>query len=168
MVARITRTPSGNKARKGGVKMANEMQKASSEEIAAVYAAIKDGEPLPVARDPELITRQILERIMAADTFEEAFAPQTIPSWAVEFMDEPVIVQEFKLNPSTYEQGSSVYAVCDIVHVESGELYTVSIGGRNVLVQLVKMLEMGWMDNPVKLSSKKTAEGFSVLWLVPA
>lgn len=139
----------------------------SKKDLETAYAAILDGAAIPVASDPEAVSRAILERIFASDTFEEAFAPQQLEGWR-EYLDVPVLVQEFHLNPSGFEQGSSVYAVVDIVRVDTGEQLTVSCGGRNVLAQLVQMLRHGWFDRAVKLTSKTTSEGYQALWLVAA
>jgi len=133
------------------------------------YAAILDGDKLPIASDPEAMSRAIVERIMNAETFEEAFQPQELKSWS-DYLDKPVLVRTFKLNNSTFEGegGSSVYAVVDIADATTGEIDTVTCGGRNVLTQLVKMLEKGWLDKPVKLIAKQTAEGYQALWLQAA
>jgi hypothetical protein len=136
-------------------------------QLAAAYAAILDGEKLPTIGDPEVMSRMILERILKAETFDEAFKPQTLDSWR-DYLDVPVTVQEFHLNPSGYEQGSSVYAVVDLKRLDDGAGLTVTCGGRNVLAQLVKMLEQSWTDKPVKLTAKTTGEGYQALWLVAA
>jgi hypothetical protein len=141
-----------------------------SDEVARAYRAILDGEAIAAA-DPEAMSRAIVERIMAADTFEEAFRPQTLEPWREAFPDTPVRVLEFHLNPSGFEQGSSVYAVVDLVPLagpHEGETHTVTCGGRNVLTQLVLALEKGWLDKPVKLTTKGTSEGYTALWLVDA
>lgn len=141
----------------------------SKAQLEAVYEAITDGKPLPNAADPEQVSRAILERIMAAETFEEAFAPQAkIPAWRDRFLDKPVRVTDVHFNRSTIEGGqSAVYAVVDLVDSD-GVQETVTCGGRNVLVQLLKMLEKGWTDQTVMLTSKKTSEGYTVLWLEAA
>ena len=141
-----------------------------AEQLEAAYGAILDGKELPatVAADPELISRQIVEGILNAETFEEAFAPKSVPAWR-DMLDVPVLVRNVKLNRSSFEgSASSIYAVCDLTRIDSGEQVTVTCGGRNVLAQLVKMLEKGWTDKPVKLIGKQTAEGYTALWLQAA
>lgn len=142
--------------------------KASPEQIKQAYAAILDGEAIASYADPEVVSRAIVERIMGAETFDEAFRPQELAAWR-DLLDVPVTVRSFHLNPSGFEgQGSSVYAVVDLVRMDDGEAATVTCGGRNVLAQLVKMLEMGWLDKPVRMIAKQTAEGYSALWLEAA
>ncbi len=141
----------------------------SKAELERAYDAILNGTPLPQGGDPEVVSRAIVERILAAETFEDAFKPQELAAWR-EYLDVPVEVRSFHLNPTTYEVegGSSVYAVVDLARLDDGEHMTVTCGGRNVLAQLVKMLEAGWMDRPVKLVGRQTAEGYQALWLEAA
>jgi hypothetical protein len=142
----------------------------TKKELAAAYSAILDGEPLAAGgyADPDVISRAIVERILQAETFEDAFSPQDLTAWN-ELLGVPCKVQSFHLNPTGYEgAGSSVYAVVDIVRTDTGEALTVTCGGRNVLAQLVKMLEKGWFEHPVQMTAKGTSEGFQALWLVPA
>jgi hypothetical protein len=159
--------------------MATDLEKrASPEAIALAYGAILGEEQLPEYADPEVISRAIMERIIEAETFEDAFQPQTLVAWR-EMLNEPVFVQDFRLNRSSIKDSASpVYAVVDLARADgknwrdkSGKesrVIAVTCGGRNVLVQLVKALEKGWLDKPVKLTSKQTGEGFNVLWLEAA
>jgi hypothetical protein len=141
-------------------------------ELASAYAAILDNEkPEGLAvSDPELVTREILERIMNAETFDEAFKPQELTAWR-DLIDVPVRVLGFKLNPSGLE-GQAVYAVVELERLD-GDMdnpakLTVTCGGRNVMMQLVKALEKGWLQNPVAMTKKATSEGYEVLWLIAA
>jgi hypothetical protein len=139
-------------------------------QIASAYAAILDNEkPEGLAvSDPELVTREILERIMGAETFDEAFKPQELTAWR-DLIDVPVRVLDFKLNPSGLE-GQAVYAVVELERLDGKDpaKQTVTCGGRNVMMQLVKALEKGWLTNPVAMTKKATSEGYEVLWLVAA
>jgi hypothetical protein len=143
---------------------------ASKEQIEAAYAAILDGKELKSYADPELVSRAIVERIMSADTFEEAFQAQDVPAWR-DYLDVPMRVHRFHLNPSSFEGSSSVYAVVDVERLDGKDpagVFTVTCGGRNVLAQLVKALEKGWLAKPVSLIAKRTREGYDALWLQDA
>lgn len=145
----------------------------SKSEIEAAYRAIFDGSEVPSIGDPEVVSRAIMARIMDAETFEDAFAPQELTPWT-EYLGLAVRVLDVRLNKSTVQRKvgqPSVYAVVDIAFAEgekAGEIETVSCGGRNVLVQLMKMLEKNWLDHPVRLIAKDTAQGYDTLWLVGA
>jgi len=150
------------------------LAKPSKAQLELAYAAILDGKEIPAMGDPEVISRQIAERILAAETFEEAFQAQNLTAWKDKFLNVPVFVRDIRLNPSGFKNekgkgGSSVYAVVDVQPVkDSGELgdtEAVHTGGRNVLIQLMKMLEKGWTDKPVRMIAKDTTEGYEALWL---
>jgi hypothetical protein len=147
------------------------MSKPTKAQIELAYSAIMGDAELPQSNDPEVVSRAIMERILRAETFEEAFKPQELEGWR-EYLGVPVLVRSFHLNPSGFaaEGGAPVYAVVDLTLGENGEAVTVTCGGRNVLMQLVKALEKGWLDKPVKLVAKKTNadHGGSALWLEAA
>ncbi len=135
------------------------------QELELAYAAIMDGEELPVdAADPEVVSRIILQRIAESDSLSAILTPQSLPGWR-DYEDRPVEVQGFRFNRSSFEGGSSIYAVVDLTLLDSGEQEAVSVGGRNVLVQLVRALQLGEVPFKCKLTSKKTGEGYNVLWL---
>lgn len=139
-------------------------------QLEAVYRSLQTNEPLPITGDPEVMSRLIMERILAAETFDEAFRPQKLDAWREAFPERAVRVLGLHFNNSAIEGGSGAafYAVVDLVDVESGVTQTVTCGGRNVLAQLVKMVEKGWQDHPVRLTSKRTSEGYNALWLEAA
>lgn len=145
----------------------------SKEELAVAYKAVLDGE-LPegfgAAQDAEATSRAIVERIVGSDSFDDVFSPQELPAWRDVLLEKPVKVRDLRLNKSTIEggRGSAVYAVVDVERLEDGERLQVSTGGRNVLAQLLKMIENGWQEQPVKMIAKRTAEGYDALWLVKA
>lgn len=160
-----------------GQELAKTHEPLTPHDLEAAYGAILDGKPVAqFDTDPEIVSRRILERILAADSFEEAFRPQELDGWQV-YVNRPVRVIDFHLNPSTKksENGkvtASVYAVVDLLLIdpngEAGDEVTVSCGGRNVLAQLVTMRQNGWMDRTVKLTAKQTGEGNTALWLEAA
>lgn len=130
-------------------------------------AILGEGE-LPQAADPEAMSRAIMERILAADTFEEVFTQQNLTPWR-NLLDRAVVVKDVHFNRSTIEgAGAPVYAVVDLVDVETGEAHTVTCGGQNVLAQLVTAIRNGWLDRPVRMIENKTANGYGALWLEAA
>jgi len=154
------------------------LEKPSQKELDLARAAIMEGKEIPTASDPEVISKAIMERIMSAETFEDAFRAQSLSAWRDVLMGIPVYVRDIRFNPSTKRDKDkpdhpSIYAVVDVQPIdpqsgELGEVQTVSIGGRNVLIQLYKMLEKGWSDKPVMLTAKDTQGGYEALWLEDA
>ena len=147
---------------------------ATPEQIEVAKRAILDGEALPDFGDPELVSRAIVERLLGSQTFEAAFAPQNLEGWQ-EYLGVPVLVRDFHLNRTRFDdraEGSpSVYAVCDLERLDGEDPATlqVSVGGMNVLAQLLLIVERDWWDKPVKMIAKETATpGRKVLWLESA
>ncbi len=143
------------------------MDKPKKDGIEAAYNAIMTGAKLPIERDPEAVSKAIMERIAKAETFEDAFQQQTLQAWR-EFLGRPCVIHAFHLNESSLDTGQPYYAVVDLEWLDDASKQTVTCGGGNVLVSLVKIYEKGWMDRAFLLESKRTNEGYDVLWLRPA
>lgn len=141
--------------------------KADAAAIDLAYRCILDGEPLPVVSNPVAMSQEIARRIKSATTPEEILRAQTLPAWR-DRLGHVFLVQRFHLNASNVEGGSSVYAVVEAVDTESGEQVVMSCGGTNVLMQLVKLLELGALPRELRLTGKRTAEGYTALWLQDA
>jgi hypothetical protein len=141
-----------------------ELALASSAELEAAAAAILDGKELPGGGgDPEAVSRMILERILASDP-ADLFKPQNLEPWR-ESIDRPAEVSGFHLNRSSFEGGSSVYAIVDLTWLDDGESESVTCGGRNVMAQLLAAMRHGLLPVRVKLVGNRTAEGYQALWL---
>lgn len=152
-------------------KRADAPPPASKEELEG-FLQVLDGGEYPAERmERGAMADAIAKRIRAGETFEDVFRSQDeqLPGFPE---DVPFTLHGFHLNPSSYwengkGEGLSAYAVCDITRQDSGERITCSIGGRNVLEQLYKILQNGWWDKTYKLVVKDTAAGRTAYWLVP-
>jgi hypothetical protein len=136
--------------------------------VEQAYNAIINKELPPEIGDPEITARLIMERIKAG-TFDESMDPrESLASWSKEYAEQPVTVIGFHLNPSTFENEEGekgVYAVVELM-VEGGELVTVSCGGGNVLMQLVKAWEENRYPFVCQLTGKATSTpGRKTYWL---
>lgn len=145
---------------------------ATKKELEVAWTAITTGE-LPdgfgASGDARGTALAIVDRIKSSDSFEDVFNPQELPAWRDTYLGVPVLVRDLHLNKSTVAgEGAAVYAVVDIEPLDGQAPATVSCGGQNVLAQLLKILENGWWDKPVKMIAKRTAEGYDALWLVSA
>lgn len=149
----------------------------SRAQLELIHKAILGEAELPAA-DPAAMSRQIMERILAAESFEDAFTQQNLTPWR-SMLGVPVVVRDVHFNRSTVatDGGPSVYAVVDVqpIDTKSGELagepVSVTCGGANVLAQLVKGLEQGWLleeKRPVRMIENATAQGYGALWLEAA
>lgn len=147
-----------------------ELTKTRTAQLDLIQKVVLGEAELPENADPEAMSRAIMERILAAQSFEEVFVPQSIAAWRDVLLDVPVVVTDVHFNRSSYEQGAPVYAIVDVVD-PNGETRSVHCGGANVLAQLVVGLKNGWLleeKRPVKLVTKETGAGFKVLWLEAA
>lgn len=135
--------------------------------IAAAIEALQNGTVPPELGDPAITARLIRQRIFDG-SFEESLEPvESLTPWAT-YMNEPVVVQSFHLNPSGFssESGIAVYAVVELMLLAEngagGEIIAVSEGGSNVLAQLLVALRDGKLPFRAMLTETKTAGGFSV------
>lgn len=140
------------------------------EQVQMAYAIVK-GEADVGFADPETMARAIGDRIAQADTFDDAFAApedRKLDAWSDKYMDVPVRVLSLHLNPSQFKDSdgiSNAYAVVGIVVLDTGETDTVACGGYNVLMQLIRMVEKGWTDRPVRMIAVPTRSGRDTLYL---
>lgn len=138
------------------------------EKLALIHKAILGEAELPPV-DAAAMSRAILERILESDSFEQAFTQQSLTPWRT-MLGVAVVVTDVRFNRSSFNdgQGPSIYAVCDLVIQDTGEAVTVTCGGQNVLGQLLKGVERGWLieeARPVRMIENMTSEGYGALWL---
>ena len=144
-----------------------EVAKLDPAEVEKAYAAILDGEPIEFVSDPEAMAREIAERAKNAGSLDELLDEASLTAWG-ELADVPVTVHGFHLNPSTFKDGSAVYAVVNIERMDDGEKLLVSVGSKTVLTQLVRALEMGWLPAIMSLKAMQTGSGQTAYRLVSA
>ena len=72
------------------------------------------------------------------------------------------LVRSADFLPSTKPGALGIYAVVQVVDVDTNEPMTLTTGATNVVIQVAKMLQKGWTDVPVALSIKPTADGNTV------
>jgi len=128
-------------------------------------ALLGQGE-LPAAADPEAMSRAIMERILNAQSFEDAFTQQDLTPWR-SMLGVPVKVLDVHFNRSSFEagEGAPIYGVFDLLVLKTKERVTVTCGGKNVLSQIIVALKNGWLDKPVRMIENTTRDGYGALWL---
>lgn len=141
------------------------LTKRGAAELELIHRAILGEAELPPS-DPQAMSRAIMERILSAETFEQAFTQQSLTPWR-SMLGVPFFVKHVHFNRSGFEN-QAVYAVVDLEPAAGGEAVSVTCGGQNVLAQLVTMLEQGWQDKAVRMIENDTAEGYKALWLEAA
>lgn len=131
------------------------------------YSAVINGTEPPEAGDPTITAQAIQERIRQSDTFDAVFKPQSLPKWS-DLIGEVVTIGGFHLNPSTFEKGSSVYAIVSLRREGDDDFAPYQCGGGNVLTQLLKAWEQSWFPFQGALTSRKTGQGHDTYWIEAA
>lgn len=118
--------------------------------------------------DPEEGARAIVARILSAESADDVLSISSV-THAQEILQVPLEIFRVKWQRGTFEEGTTCYVVLSAVVIETGERVTITCGGTNVMVQLVKMGIIGAFPFKARItkSIKATARGFYPLWLEP-
>lgn len=119
--------------------------------------------------DPEQISREIVNRILAAATAEEVLATGDVRH-AREILGQPILIHAIKLNTSDYSDGAGVYMVVEASDPDFGESFAVSTGSAHCMAQLYRLSELGALPCKAKFTqaTKATKAGFFPMRLEPA
>lgn len=143
----------------------NEAGEEEITDLELVTKALTTGE-ITLEVDPDVMSREIVKRILHKLTFDEALTPDDIRH-GKEFLNTPFRARSVRWFPSTYEEGPSVYAVVDAVDLTTGEPFLLTIGAANPLAQLVVGVRTGALpaDLVIEMATRPTASGFYPLVL---
>lgn len=141
------------------------MAKSNSTDIVQVLtretpARITDPEETALA-----IVRQILE---APDA--EAVLEMAGTTGARDMLGVPFRVRALRFMKSSFEEGSPVFAVVDIIRKDTGESTVMTCGGTNVTAQLARLQQLDALDRDLQIvqTEKPTTAGYYPLWLQSA
>ncbi len=117
--------------------------------------------------DPALIQREILERLLAAESDEELETFGAATGWR-DLEGVPVEIHGFRWRPSTFEEGANVFFVVQATRLDTGDPIVLTTGSINILGQLTNMAKRGTLVGAKRMLQKgsKTAAGYYPLWLV--
>lgn len=138
-------------------------------DLDAVRAALIDGIELPEADDPDLIARQIVLRILQADTPEKVLEPAATTS-AQDILGVPIEVASVRWAKSSLEGGPPLFAIFEGQRLDEGEPVVVTCSGRNVMAQAVALTAQDAWPLTIKFvqAERQTSRGYRPLWLAPA
>lgn len=155
----------------------SENQSGASAAVAVPDKAMGLDEMLAVIRgvdeftevDDDAIQTDILERMLAAKSWEELTTPQVVEH-AKDHLNKPLTFVGARLAKSTVENGSGVYMLIDAV--DGGKPILLSCGSSNVMTILAIALARDWLpaDGLIKQSEKATKSGYkplNLLWAPP-
>lgn len=104
---------------------------------------------------------KIATRLAQSSTPEELFAEDGENGWE-KHQNVPFLVKRIYWCRSTFREGAGFYAIVEAVNADTGELQVLTTGATNVLVQLAKAEQMGWLDAPLILrqNPQPTSNGY--------
>lgn len=119
--------------------------------------------------DPEESSRAILARILMSETADEVIASREV-THAGDILGEGISIEGVKWQRSDHQQASSCYAVLTATSLNDARPMTITCGGRNVMMQLLKLRMLGAFPQRamIQKSRKPTSNGYYPLWLEPA
>jgi hypothetical protein len=131
-------------------------------------AAIK-GEAVPEIEDPEVVSRQIMERILDSSTPEEVLGGMQAVH-AQDVLTRPFILHGVRVLRSRFTEGPGVFTVLDAEFGDDGSRAAITCSSRNVMAQAVQLWRLDALPRKVVIrqSDQPTASGFNVLWMEAA
>lgn len=111
--------------------------------------------------DPEEVQLEIAGRLATAQTPEELFG-DTGPLGLRQHLGRPFYVKQVRYLPGRFEAGLGFYALITGEDAATGEPLAFTSGATNVLIQLARAAQMGWLDKPVtaEQTEQPTANGY--------
>ena len=117
--------------------------------------------------DPAEVSARINAQKLAAKSIEELLGGGEVES-SKTYINKPFNLLSVDWQLSDVEgEGLPFYAVLHGADPQ-GESVTITTGSRNIVRDVVIMVHNGWLPAPVKITSEKTASGYTVLSLVLA
>lgn len=132
---------------------------------------IRENKRVEVVDDPEQITREIFEQILAADSNQALNQLGQATGWR-ELEGIPVkLGASFRWRPSSYDEGAPIFLIVPAEKLGPEgvlEPVTLTCGSMNVIAQLMNMAARGTYDGTVvrlKRAGRASARGYYPLWL---
>lgn len=110
---------------------------------------------------PEDAAVRIAQRLADSGTLEDLLGESQAVSWR-ERAGIPYRVRAVDWSDSDLGGGVGFFAIVTAVNLDTNQTETLTTGATNVLIQLAKMLQNGWLEQPVKYESRKASSGFEV------
>lgn len=118
-------------------------------------------------QDPVEVARAIVQRILEAPD-ADAVLDQAAVEHARDVLGIPFTLRGARFQRSKFggeNGGPTLFALLDVVDGDGAERI-VTCGGRNVLAQIYRLLEGGWLPVQVTITEgSETAQGYRPLWL---
>lgn len=110
---------------------------------------------------PEGAAVRIAEQLSKATTLEDLLdAPEAL-SWR-ERADVPYRIRHIDWSTSDIDGGVGIFAIVTAVNLSNNTTEVITTGATNVLIQLAKLKQKGWLNQPIQYTVRKTNSGFEV------
>jgi len=141
---------------------------AALDEFDAILRGVKN--PTEVISDPGEIQREIIERLLNAETDEQLENFGTAEGWQENLLDVPVEIYGFRWMKSDFtdNDGSApVYVLVDLIRLDDGSRLLVTTGSFNVMAQLSNLARRERFPavKQLTLVEKATKSGYHPLYL---
>lgn len=116
--------------------------------------------------DPEATQRELVEQVLAAESFEEAMG-ETVVTHARDVLDRPFVYLGVRWHGSSFEGGPKVFATCDVVDPTTGERALITCSAVRVMAKLFRASmddRWGWLG-VLRSADRPTQAGYYPLWL---
>lgn len=119
-------------------------------------------------QDPAEVSARINAQKLAAKSIEELLGGGEVES-SKTYLNRPfnLLGVDWQLSDIEGGEGLPFYAVLHGADPQ-GESVTITTGSKNIIRDAVIMVHNGWLPAPVKITSEKTAAGYTVLSLALA
>jgi hypothetical protein len=107
-------------------------------------------EGVPLAQEDEDVQEQIALRIMQAETVDDLLTPSTAEGLR-DWVDKPIVIHDARLRKSNLPDGVGAYLVLDIEDAKDGKHYVATTGAINVMAQIIKAHNQGWLPMSCKV-----------------
>lgn len=114
----------------------------------------------------DAIALDIAKRILTAPDADSVLDQQELLE-AKDRLGVPLTIRDVRWNGSSFAGGPGVYAVMDAVNHRTGEVELIACGGRNVMAQLYRLVQLRALPRDLMIveAKKPTANGYTPLWL---
>lgn len=140
-------------------------------QLAVLAQTIRDNKRVEVVDDPEQISREIFEQILASESNAELNQLGAATGWRELEGKTVKLGSSFKWRPSSYDEGAPIFLVVPAELVgPDGALtrVTLTTGSMNVIAQLMNMAVRGTYEGTLVVlerAGKPSARGYYPLWL---
>lgn len=121
---------------------------------------------IQLEQDPNEVQREIVERILGAETFEQAMSEPTV--WhGRDVLDRELRILGVRWWASQYAEGPAAFATMDVVETSTGEVAVVTSSAIRVMAKLLRAAIEGRFPlvGFLRQADRMTAQGYYPMWL---